>query len=465
LRFYARLLGLVAALPILLAGSVPWNPEPWLRDLAQIQTAIDTDYPNRDWLTNEREVTLEKWFDRAADTIRNSDNDVEARRALEALIKRFNDGHLRLDWPAERADAPNANPTLTPPTTVSDFCVARGFDAEQVSAGLSSNLPGYMVLPNNVFEIGTIKVRSRQVGILRIGVFSPFGYPNLCAQAVATAKLTIDQPCDDTCHDRLITETHDLMTRALIDSIERLKRAGAKTLLIDISQNGGGTDWTEAAARIVSPVPIQSAPVHVIRNQVWVERWRSLASKLRKDAAVDLANKADALATGLEPCSQAACTRLAPVGFSSGLVAQASPRDFESKPWGAEVFTPSQFPYRESVWQGPLVILVDGDTWSAAEQFAALIRDNDAGVVIGERTGGAGCGYMYDSQPIVLKHSKAELTMPNCARLRRDGSNEVGGIVPDILTGVRLNDGPGFAARMTFEKLPDAVAEAQRLRR
>jgi hypothetical protein len=466
MRSYTRFLALFVALPLVLAGSAPWNPQPWLGDLAQIRTAIDRDYPNRDWLITEREVSLDKWFDRAADSIANGASDDDARWALDALIKRFNDGHLELEWPRPQTDAPSGSSSLPPPppTSVTEFCAARGFDARQVSTGTAAAMPGYVTAPGGEFATGSMRVGRQQVGVLRIGAFSPLGYPNLCVQAVALAKIEIDQPCDEACEDRLLTQTQNLMTRELMAAVERLKRTGAQVLLIDLTRNGGGTDWAEAAARVISPVPLQSAPVYVMRSPAWVERWRALASKLHSDGALALANKADALARGLEPCSQPACTRLASAGFASGLLAQASPGDFAGKAWGAEVFGPSQFPYQERVWQGPLVVLVDGQTWSAAEQFAALIQDNHSGIVMGERTGGAGCGHMYGNQPIVLSHSKAKLSMPNCARLRRDGSNEIGGIIPDVPTGVRWNDGPRIAGRITFERLPEAIAKAKRLR-
>jgi Peptidase family S41 len=466
MRFYTRFLSLIVAMPLLLAGSATWNPQPWLGDLAQIRTAIDRDYPNRDWLITEREVSLDKWFDRAADAISNGASDDDARRALDALIKRFNDGHLELEWPRPKTDAPSGSSSLLPPppTSVAEFCAARGFDARQVSIGTAAAMRGYVSSLGGEFATGSVRVGRYQVGILRIGVFSPLGYPNLCIQAVASAKVAIDQPCNEACEDKLLKSAHNLMTRELMASVERLKRSGAQVLLIDLTRNGGGTDWAEAAARVVSPVPLKSAPVQVIRSPAWAARWRALASNLRSDGALALANKADALARGLEPCSQPACTRLAPAGFASGLLAQASPGDFAGKAWGPEVFGPSQFPYRERVWKGPLVVLVDAETWSAAEQVAALIQDNNAGVVMGERTGGAGCGHMYGNQSIVLSHSEAKLSIPNCARLRRDGSNEVGGIIPDVPTGVRWSDGPRIAGRITYEKFPEAIAKAKRLR-
>jgi C-terminal processing protease CtpA/Prc len=81
----------------------------------------------------------------------------------------------------------------------------------------------------------------------------------------------------------------------------------------------------------------------------------------------------------------------------------------------------------------PLYVLVDKDTWSAAEYFAALLQDNHAATIVGELTGGAGCGYTNGGIPTQLKNSKAEVQMPDCVRLRADGSDEVSGITPDVL--------------------------------
>jgi hypothetical protein len=62
-----------------------------------------------------------------------------------------------------------------------------------------------------------------------------------------------------------------------------------------------------------------------------------------------------------------------------------------------------------------------------------------------------------------LKHSGAKLELPNCVRFRKDGNNEVSGIVPDVYTGVRWNDDPTFAGRITFSQLPEALAKADAL--
>jgi C-terminal processing protease CtpA/Prc len=109
------------------------------------------------------------------------------------------------------------------------------------------------------------------------------------------------------------------------------------------------------------------------------------------------------------------------------------------------------------------LVLTDQETWSAAEQFAALLQDNRAALIVGARTGGSGCGHSWGGTPTRLPNSGATLTLPDCARLRADGSNEVSGVVPDHLLAWRANDGRAFRARMLEAALPEAAARARAL--
>ena len=129
----------VAAL--LLIGAAPvWNPSPWLADLKQFRSVIDRDYPNLDWLTGQREVSLDRWFARTADQIRQSSDDADARRAMDSLVERFNGGHLLLRWPAGTSTAAEVGAAGTSamaasPMTIATFCAAKGYDAGQVTPG------------------------------------------------------------------------------------------------------------------------------------------------------------------------------------------------------------------------------------------------------------------------------------------------------------------------------------------
>lgn len=461
---------------LLIAGAPAWDAKPWLADLAQIRAAVDNSYPNRDWLTGEREVSLDRWFDRTADTIRASRSDAVARRALEKLVERFNDGHVVLSWPTPTTETivgPDQSARAQAPS-IPSFCAARGYNAGQVTAGNAASLSGYQTIDvGGPFQSGLVSTERKIVGVIRIGVFSPQGYPAICEQALDNLRTDVRKPCDAACDDQLLTEAYAIMTRGLMTTIARLRAAGAQVLMVDLTRNGGGTEWAEAAARIVSPVSLRSAPLAVMRGDAWVRRWDDLAAKLRMEAKrasredrsmlIDFSARAAATANGLKPCIGSACTRLAQAGFASGLLSELASGQLDGRKWGVDVFSPAQFPYRDSVWKGPLIVLVDGETWSAAEQFAAMLQDNNAAVIMGARTGGAGCGHLDGNDPITLTHSKAKLEMPNCGRFRKDGSNEVSGIVPDVSTGVRSNDGPAFAGHLTMSLLPEAVERANAL--
>ena len=460
-----------------LAAAPVWDATPWLADLSELRAAVDSEYPNRDWLTGQREVSLDRWFDDAADAIRQSGGESGARKVLDRLVGRFNDGHFDLSWPEPAAVQTGVAPepaSPSPPSTVAAFCLARGYNARQVTAGTAAALPGYRPIdPGGPLAAGIARAGRTTIGIVRIGVFSPQGYPALCEQAAAGVAVAFDKPCDDACENRIMDKAYARLTRALMTAVERLRAAGAQVLLIDLTRNGGGSEWAEAAARIVSPVSLRSAPLRVVRSERRARRWSELATKLRSVAEgatltdrallAELADRADVLANGLMPCPGAVCSRLGEAGFASGLLPQLPEGQLRGRKWAADVFSPSQFPYRESVWKGPVIVLVDSETWSAAEQFTALLRDNDAAIVLGGRTGGAGCGHLDGNDPITLVHSKAVLEMPNCARFRRDGSNEVSGIVPDVLTGARWNDGAVYAGRLTAARLPEAIARANAL--
>ena len=119
------------------------------------------------------------------------------------------------------------------------------------------------------------------------------------------------------------------------------------------------------------------------------------------------------------------------------------------------------FPYREGVWRGPLILLVDGESWSASEEFGALLQDNRAAFVMGEPTGGAGCGHTDGSQPAVLSNSGGRLELPDCARLRRDGSNQVRGVISDLTLGWGHHDGPRLRAAAFLKALPKVISRPE----
>src|SRR5436190_8494107 len=472
------LFGLVVATWLAAAAAAQnpaWSPDPWLADLAQMRSALDEKYANLDWLTKEREVDLDALFDRAASRIRAARDDGGARAAFDRLVQRIGDGHVAIRWPA----APSAAvaPAVPPATGPAALCRRLGYDSGQSSPGVAPALAGYRpVEGGEMFATGMVAAGGERIGIIRIGIFQPQGGPGWGEGAIAALAIDPDRPCDDECTDHILTWAYRRMMAEFEARIERLRAAGATVLMVDISGNGGGSEWAEAAARSVSPVPLTSERRAFVRGAHWARQWRELAALLREQAAsAGAADRARLLAWAAEaeaaerragPCSQGAdCPRLVEAGYATGLVGAAPAGAFAGRPWAPYIFSPAQHPYRDHVWQGPLIVLVDQETWSAAEEFAAVLQDNRAAIILGARTGGAGCGHTNGGTPTVLSNSGATLELPDCVRLRAEGSNQVRGIIPDELVGMRANDGNRMKGAMVTAALGRAVARARALRR
>jgi C-terminal processing protease CtpA/Prc len=273
------------------------------------------------------------------------------------------------------------------------------------------------------------------------------------------------------------------MTRDLDAQIRAVEKAKADVLLIDVVNNGGGTEWAEAAARMVTAVRLKSERMGFVRGPHWAKHFADTVADLRADAK-GAPQKDQEMLNGLAeqvqgyqreaeaPCNsqplwqrkRASCDWLGQGSYASGIIDSADPKAIRSKPWAKDIFTPIQYPYDEGVWRGPLIVLVNGGTGSAAEQFAAVLQDNHAAVVMGAPTVGAGCGHTNGGTPTTLKNSGGILELPDCARIRADGSNEVMGIQPDVLVGLRNTDGPHRQGIRVSKKLQEAIARALQIR-
>jgi hypothetical protein len=406
-------------------------------------------YANFEWAVFERRIPLAELFDATASRLRAAGSDEAARQIIDLSLGAIGDGHLRVKWPGvATAGAPHE------PPAVPGICRGPGYDATLRGEPLAARIPHYRALAEGTgaeFPAGQVRSGAEKVGVLRIGMFAPQGYPELCAAAREQLGVAGDTTCDAACAERLEGAVYESMARDLALRIRQLERLGSTVLLVDVSGNGGGSEWAEAAARMLSPVSLRSERRAGVRGEHWAAYWLALARDLRlaeyaatPEDAIQLEQWArqvdEAKAGGETPCSAApfwtgkrpGCAWLAPAFHATGILAEADAARLHGKPWGALVFSPAQYDFEASVWHGPLLVLVDAGTAAAAEEFAAVLQDNKAAVVIGARTFGAGCGYTRGGTPTVLTHSLGVLQLPDCARIRADGSNEVHGIDPEV---------------------------------
>ena len=341
-----------------------------------------------------------------------------------------------------------------------------GYEDEPSATGVVTALPGHEPLrTSQFFQVGTVPVDGHRIGALRIEVFLP--NRKLCVDAVQKLKIPIGVPCADSCQEMIDAYAYSSMTEALEQDLRGLQSLGAEALLVDLTNNGGGSEWAEAIARMITSKQLVSEPFGYVRGPHWQKQWADLAADLTGFAKS--ANPTDqarleewaavagrAAQESAKNCSLqgGACSWL---GRSSGLVPQATSREFVGKPWGKLVFSPAELTYSDSLWTKPVAILVDQGTASAAEEFAAVLQDNSAAFIVGSRTLGAGCGYTNGGTPTSLPHTGATLKVPDCVRFRADGSNEVNGVLPDVQIPSRRDDGTRFKARLLEVRLPTLI--------
>jgi Peptidase family S41 len=466
-----------APAPAAAPAPTAFDPGPWLLDLEEIRSAIATKYANLEWQVVDRGVDLEQLFARARQRLEQARSDTEARNVIDRLTRAFGDGHVGVRWPQEAGGT-------APAARGAGLCARLGYNSDMGSVALGPALPGYAPLTGtsaSAFPAGLVTSGGRKVAVLRIGLFEPRSSPETCSAALAALAIAPTAECDAACADRIDDEAYRILTRDLESRLRELQHLGAAALLIDLTGNGGGSQWAEAAARIVSPIELKSERAAFVRGAHWRQHWLSLATELHAAAAqagaqdrAQLEHWAQAAERALReaetPCSSEplwagkpmSCAWLADGYYATGLIAAGDAAALHDKPWGARIFSPSQYEFTPRVWRGPLLVAIDGGTGSAAGEFAAVLQDNKAAVIIGAPGAPGGCGHTDGGTPTPLTHSGGVLLLPDCARLRADGSNEAAGVDPDVLVAIRVNDGVRHKALRLAAALPGALAAAER---
>lgn len=450
------------------ARAEPWSPASWLEDLAQAKTAFQTKYASLPWLEHDRGVGLDSLFAPAETALRSARSDHEARAIFDLLARRAYDGHVRFEWPKEQAAGQAAKPK--------DGCAALGFEAQD-RPGVGSLLPGYHPLGDPApFPAGLVPVGHERIGIVRIPIFAAQAFPEACHAALQDLGRNAREPCDEACKTAVLANVYDRLTRALARQLRVLKAAGATALMVDLTNNPGGTQWAFAAVQMVTAKPPVFQRLGFQRGEHWTRIWTREEAELREFArkTSDPTDKARLLAWAAQvellrrdaekPCpTPNPCAPDKPAGYMS-LVPSAPASEFYGKPWGKTVFAPAEFSYQNGVWNGPTLVLVDERTGSAAESFAAILQDNHAAIIVGSRTVGSGGGYVDGGTPTVLKHSRGILIVPDHAKFRADGSNAVEGVIPDVQIGIRFTDGAPLKRRLIMKYLPEAIRLAKEQR-
>jgi hypothetical protein len=436
-RFFLFFLALVPLVfgAFKVSDRVAFDRAAWLADFNQLKHETEHNYANLKWAGPAKQVDLAALNQATLAALAQAHSNSQARAAIATFLAGFKDGHLHIESGPPRPVAalmdllPAGNaPAIAFQMSGVEACEALGFKSKRHSLAISH--PGLNTDASKVFAAGTLTIPDgRSFGIIRIPLFNQYDYGDSCEAAWAAIKPGHVGSCDQECPDYFEHAAKLEVAAQFAREARQLTRNASGGLIIDLTGNGGGTEWADYAAVALTPNKLKAPRVAFVRGEHWARAFQSDIDEFTRTAARDTLAAADlTLARALQDSARVSCdlasiwTRQAGQPHCWNVVMQTP---YKSDAYALELRQPH--PY-----SGKVYIMVDKNTASASELFAAVLQDNGVARVIGTRTFGAGCGYTNGGIDVTLKHSGLKIRMPDCARIRANGANEYEGIIPDL---------------------------------
>lgn len=491
LRFAAVLLG-VLAFGVL--GRYFW-PVPsatraaWFGDLDRLEAHTAAAYANLGDRLRSRGLAPRD-LDRAARSALARARTVgEAQAALIAFVAAFDDHHFRAAAPygAPRRllrrivgkDRPEESAPISWSDSGDEACArfgARDRRGGRVDWGALAGFEALSADPvSHPFPAGIVRREgAAPLAILRIGLFSQQGFPELCA--AEWERLQLASRPETTCDDRCQEDFWDGLEERLLDrfaaELGELAAGGAQSLLIDLTDNGGGSGIVGRMVRMVTARALPERASGFIRHPHSVARLGSMAADYAAEAArTELPARQRELYAKVQAQLEAAAREAGTPCDLSGMWQLASAADLPCANVGrigpglspaerAELDELERLEAggnrreRPAAWTGELVVVTNRRTASASEDFVASLQDAGAAQIVGEKTMGIGCGYTNGGVTLTLPATGLTVKSPDCIRYRQDGRNEAEGVLPDLPVAWSDDD----SARQRAENLVAALA-------
>lgn len=377
------LLALVASAAAL--DALTYDASAWQADYARLKRDMAQGYANLDWIVEHRHLDIVALDRETTHAIANAHSRVRAFLAIRRFTRAFADPHLRIRL-GERPIAANTNANdrdgsadIDPPAGAD--CAAAGYGEDDHGFRFPfERIAGWTPVADGDFPTGMLG----DTGVLRIAQFGEDRYLGAC--------LDVFKP--GATRRALQLQVRARQQRLLEAALRGLQARGATRLLVDVSGNGGGTEWVSDVIAMMTDRSLSRQEPRLVGPTC--------------DRAGIWHGKAGC------PVLEASAERATLQGSGH--------------------------------WTGPVLILADRNTGSASEDFVVWLQANKVATVIGERTAGAGCGYVDGGTRTRFRASPFDVRMPNCARFMEDGTNEIEGIAPDIAIPMDADD-PGAQAK------------------
>lgn len=352
----------------------------------------------------------------------------------------------------QKANNSESNGQITAKSSPDEVCESLGIRKGDIESAVPLNDTNFNTNENSTFKTGV----SDGVGYLYVPAFGTYGYRQTCEDEWKKYRTTFSGKCDEKCIWKFEYNTlYQRLTDDLESAIESLNKKNITKLVVDVTNNGGGSDWVDLVGRIIAPQTLRCQKISRLKSdnalRDFKEIRQSIASNLKGNFTEEtkgalrqaLANVNTLISEFPSDCNRKTywtqeefkptCNVLTKSDlFACGYLPYIKPGLLNGVDIKQPVFKSSDFRYRETLFRGDIAILVNRNTSSSAEQFVSMLKDNIKTIrVIGEHTNSTGCGYYDGGNPIILNHSGLKINMSNCVRYRANGQNEVFGIEPD----------------------------------
>ena len=461
----AKLLFLTLSAIILYSCSsnVPEQNKLWLNDFEILKEEMVRGYANLKHASEKENMNLVELNDSTILKLRASKTKEEAQKIIKIFLRKFKDGHLRASIIEEKNitdESEIKEPVVDYPKSTEQDSIALNkmdFEDKKLKTRISfDSISGYTPLSskNNPFSAGIIKSKNNKIGVLRIKIFMPYWFWETSKSVWKDYRKTFEGNCDGDCQWSFLQEVERKLTNKLIERIHEFKNEGISALMIDVSSNGGGTEWCNVVAQLFANKDLKHLNASFIKHEHWKNRLENhlksividlenpiiknqLKKKLRKFKLLieDLISKTDETCSANEVWEKhnTSCLELIKNPIVSHLPFGISEDPQYSELESKQMLSLNRFSsYEKKVYDGPLFIVQDRYSGSATEEFNSLLQANDPAVIVGENSYGAGCGYTNGGIKTDLNNIGLSVRMPDCARFMKDGRNEIYSIQPDI---------------------------------
>jgi hypothetical protein len=276
-------------------NSKNFSAHPYLDDFEALKVHISKSYANLMPLLEHNKIDPYRINETTIQAIKSASNESEAKEVLVAFAKKFKDGHFRIREP--KKDDKNNNQAVAAISKAlngKQACEEMEF-SEEKRFDFKFPIEGVKVLKQSGGEFPYLVVdEPKKIGIIRVADFRPSVYPELCIRAWEQYKGQVESICDEDCQDDF---KYVFLRKKIVDkfyeSLEEVRKSGISGLVIDLTHNGGGSDWVEDVTALLTDRKLVCGRSGFVKHPHHAKNFKELLADLETNSPNDKAKIAN----------------------------------------------------------------------------------------------------------------------------------------------------------------------------